>query len=490
MDFFNPEPVSPDTSDSTLSWGLNDKASIRGGLLDSGLFATTFNARIWPQGDLGMTFTPTLNEGNYFHTQRRNASRIQWREAYSFTRNFWGGTHNLKFGSNLAGTGLHGEIVEDPVSIRALTGNLLETIQFTGGSPIARTDLGLAMFAQDHWVLTPRFALEYGVRAETQRISATFHVEPRLGLVWTPLGNGKTVIRAGYGFFFDRDSLNIYGFGSWPQQIITKFGPDGSIIEGPDLYYNLTDAAARSEAPLTYAKRVPGNFAPNSKNWNVQLEHMFSNKFRVRATYRTSLGDGLVIMEPQIVQGLHAFVLSGTGTSKLRQLEITSALRTPRQGQVYLSFVHGKSTGNLNDYDSFLAGFPPAIILPDHYTVTPGDVPNRFIGWGTLRFPYKIAVMPKVEFRSGLPYSRLDEWQTYVGVPNSQRFPMFASVDARVAKDFKVTDKYSVRFSVSGINLTNHFNPVSVHNNIADPASGIFFSGYHRRYTMDFDFLF
>jgi hypothetical protein len=165
-------------------------------------------------------------------------------------------------------------------------------------------------------------------------------------------------------------------------------------------------------------------------------------------------------------------------------------MRAPREGQVYLSFVHGKSTGNLNDFDNFLGGYPPAIILPDHYTNTPGDVPNRFLGWGTLKFPGKIALMPKVEFRSGLPYSKVDAWQNYVGVPNAQRFPWFASVDARIAKDFKVNDKYSVRFAVSGINLTNHFNPVSVHANIADPWSGTFFSGYHRRYTMDFDFLF
>ena len=59
-----------------------------------------------------------------------------------------------------------------------------------------------------------------------------------------------------------------------------------------------------------------------------------------------------------------------------------------------------------------------------------------------------------------------------------------------MAKDFKITEQYSVRFAVSGINLTNHFNPVSVHANIADPLSGTFFSGYRRRYTMDFDVLF
>ena len=50
--------------------------------------------------------------------------------------------------------------------------------------------------------------------------------------------------------------------------------------------------------------------------------------------------------------------------------------------------------------------------------------------------------------------------------------------------------KYSVRFSVSGFNLTNHFNPEAVHWNIADPAFGLFFGQRGRRFTMDFDVLF
>ncbi len=95
-----------------------------------------------------------------------------------------------------------------------------------------------------------------------------------------------------------------------------------------------------------------------------------------------------------------------------------------------------------------------------------------------------------MEYRSGFPWSSYNAAQQYVGVPDSARFPASFSVDARVTKDIKVTDKYSFRFGVSGSNLTNHFNPISVHANMADPAYGIFFGEYHRRYTADFDVLF
>jgi hypothetical protein len=47
-----------------------------------------------------------------------------------------------------------------------------------------------------------------------------------------------------------------------------------------------------------------------------------------------------------------------------------------------------------------------------------------------------------------------------------------------------------VRFSVTGFNLTNHFNALAVHANVEDPQYGIFFGNYHRRYRGDFEVLF
>jgi len=40
---------------------------------------------------------------------------------------------------------------------------------------------------------------------------------------------------------------------------------------------------------------------------------------------------------------------------------------------------------------------------------------------------------------------------------------------------------------VAGSNLTDHFNPISVHSNIDDRQYGVFFGQYRRRFTADFD---
>jgi hypothetical protein len=84
----------------------------------------------------------------------------------------------------------------------------------------------------------------------------------------------------------------------------------------------------------------------------------------------------------------------------------------------------------------------------------------------------------------------VDALQNYAGTPNGSRYPHFFSADARVSKDLKVNRNHAVRLSVSGFNLTNHFNPEAVHFNIADPAYGLFFGHRGRRFTADFDFLF
>ena len=155
-----------------------------------------------------------------------------------------------------------------------------------------------------------------------------------------------------------------------------------------------------------------------------------------------------------------------------------------------MSYVHGRSVGNLNEFNSYLANYPSPVILPDRVSYLPGDIPNRFLAWGTVRLPWNFRIMPKVEYRSGFPYSPLNVYQSYNGAANQARFPGFIAVDARVSKDFKISPKYTMRLSVVGSNLSNHFNPVSVYASAGVPQSGLFFGAYRRRYTADFDVIF
>ena len=130
------------------------------------------------------------------------------------------------------------------------------------------------------------------------------------------------------------------------------------------------------------------------------------------------------------------------------------------------------------------------MVRPNQYGNLAADLPNRFLSWGLIKLPARFRIAPVVEYRSGFPYAELDASQNYADAPNQKRFPRFLAIDSRVSKDFQVTSQYAVRFSVSGFNLTNHFNPEAVHANVGDPAHGLFFGHRGRRFTVDFDVLF
>lgn len=104
-------------------------------------------------------------------------------------------------------------------------------IQGIGNSNEPFDNKPMGFFAQDSWRVNRHLAVNYGVRYDLE-ISPLFapatavnaaaeqalgvvegiprdykNVAPRVGLAWDPAGNGKTVIRAGYGMFYDHPLL-------------------------------------------------------------------------------------------------------------------------------------------------------------------------------------------------------------------------------------------------------------------------------------------
>jgi hypothetical protein len=95
----------------------------------------------------------------------------------------------------------------------------------------------LGLFWQDSWRLRPNLTLNYGVRYDVE-FPPKFkppvglalpayqalglqkgiqtdknNVQPRFGLAWDPRGDGKTVVRASYGIFYDHPLLGLYFLG-------------------------------------------------------------------------------------------------------------------------------------------------------------------------------------------------------------------------------------------------------------------------------------
>ncbi len=350
----------------------------------------------------------------------------------------------------------------------------------------------MTAYVQDHWSATPRLALDYGIRFEHQKLADSLRIAPRVGFAWTPFSDGRTVFRAGYGQFYDHIPLDIYTFGRYPVRTITYYDPNTGLPLGPPVTY--TDAVGSVTGPksfLVHGQRIAGAFSPRGTTVNLQLEHAFSHSVNVRAVYLDNRSVGLIVLDPQLLGDTPELVLNGDGSSTYRRLELTGRYAIKEGQQMVFSYVHSRAQGSLSTYDNFLGNFIMPIVRPDVYSVLPGDIPNRFLLWGSFNPGiWNLTVAPIVEYRNGFPYATYDMYQNYVGTPDLQRFRNFFSADARISRVFKVNAKYSVRLSVTAFNITNHFNPLLVHSDIADPQYGLFFGNYHRRYRFDFEVLF
>ncbi|MEP6716849.1 MAG: carboxypeptidase regulatory-like domain-containing protein [Terriglobia bacterium] len=486
-EFFNPEPVTPSYAQRSYVATAAHHLGLLGGTLDTSISYQRFHTFIGAQGNAEMTLTPEGNRGNYFGVQTRDAFRREWLEIWSPAPVQILGSHQLKVGSSLTVATNHGQFTFRPVNIVDTDGSLIERISFANTPQYKRTDLEYTFYAQDHWVLTPRFSFDYGLRVEHQRLASSLRLAPRGGFAWTPFSNGRTVFRAGYGQFYDHIPLDVYAFSRYPNRTLTD--ASGKAVR----YVNVIGSATGPRSFLINGERVAGAFSPRGATWNVQMEHRFARLLRIRGVYTDNRSVGLIVLERDQLGITDEVVLNGKGSSRYRQAEITGKMTWTDGRQFVFSYTHSRAEGNLNGFDKFLGNFALPRIRPDIYSNLPGDLPNRFLVWGHTDVPFwSLELDPMVEYRNGFPYAAVDAGQNYVGIPYSDktRFPKFFSADGRLARNFKISPKYTVRLSVTGYNMTNHFNALAIHNNIADPRYGEFFGNYHRRYRFDFDIIF
>ncbi len=217
-DYFNPQPVTPSYAQHDYVGTLTHHLGLWGGTLDSSVSLQRFSAVIGAQGDADMLLTPEGNHGNFFGGQNRDSRRTEWLEIWSLRPARFAGTHQVKMGSSLTSSSDQGRFTYRPVDILNTAGQELERIDFTNPPSFNRSDLEVTAYVQDHWTLNPKISFDYGARVEHQRLASSLRIAPRLGMAYSPFSNERTVLRFGWGDFYDHIPLDVYTFGRYPSR--------------------------------------------------------------------------------------------------------------------------------------------------------------------------------------------------------------------------------------------------------------------------------
>jgi len=326
----------------------------------------------------------------------------------------------------------------------------------TDGNPVAGVNrLDGSLWLQDDWRARDNLTFSYGLRFESENVISD-HADwaPRLGLSWG-LGHGqhvKTVLRAGFGVFYDRfdDDQMIQA------QRLNGITQVSYVIPNPMFFPQIpsvaTLAASATSVPTVY-RIAPNLNSPYALDSAVSIERQVTRNATVSVTYLNSRG-GRQWVTNDINAPFPGTYNPANPTSGVRPLGaaagniyeyISSGIY--RQHQVIANFRVNQRRVSLfgyyvfNNMHSDTAGVDTFAQNPWNLMADYGraelDIRHRVLLAGSVAMPLGIELYPMILARSGMPFSITTGEDLFgTGIHNGR--PAYASASTPTA-DVRVT---------------------------------------------------
>jgi len=380
------------------------------------------------------------------------------------------GRHTLKFGARLrevthdhnATDGFNGTFFFSSLAAYQSavegTGGLPTQFSITSGLPetsISMFDAGF--YIQDDWKVRPNLTLSGGLRLETQnRIGDHLDLAPRLAVAWG-IGHGKsapkTVLRAGFGLFYDRFPDNLV----LQAERLNGVNQEQIVVMNPCFFPNIPPSFTPNPCPgsqttiLPTIYRIdPGLHAPGVLQTAVVLERQVTRAINFSLTYLNARGfdqlltnnintplPGTFPVAPVYPLGQPGNVYEYQSEAVFRQQQFLAQfnVRMGAKLTLFSNYVLNYANSDTSGASSFPSN--PFDIGQD-YGRASFDYRNRFFMGGSYSLPYGFRVSPFVIVSTGQPYS-ITLSEDLIGSSQFNQRPAFASA-ASLPQNVVVTE--------------------------------------------------
>ena len=326
----------------------------------------------------------------------------------------------------------------------------------------------LALYAQDSWRVSRHLTVNYGLRWQTtfglfiasghdQTVNPSFSLlptfglperaphddrkqfGPRLGLAYSPGNSGRTVIRAGFGLFYNDLAQN--GWAAALQAVNGGLNPPAALID-------------------------PNYKTPYALHATGGVQHAFNSNWTASADYTHEEGNHAYRAYP-----FSATVFRSDNRSSYNALMLHLQGNVTKRFNLVANYTFSKAQtwgcvlGELFDYVNGVCN-PLNAFGPGDYGPSGEDVRHRFVLAGTVYIPggFELTTMTQAESARPFTITTADNSQriSVNGVPTALdafRGTPYIQMDLRITRPFKFGERWEVRPFAEFFNVFNRNNP-------------------------------
>jgi len=425
-----------------------------------------------PQGASPMELQPDTTLGNFFNRQHRASSSYQLVHVLTAHREGLGGSHVFKAGVDVMRTRYDGTSESRTVLVERADGTLARRLDFSGPTVQSLAATELAVFGQDRVQLHPRWYVEVGLRVDRDGVLERVNVSPRIGSAVMLNESGTIVLRGGWGMFVERTPSMAGAFTAFETSVDTRFRSD--------------DGTSGQSVHVTNTV-TPDLQTAASNTWDAALDYRWNERWAFHLGVLNRDGRHELLVVPVASEHVVERRLSSDGRSSYRDVEIRTQYTRGTRADIEATYTRSQSSGDLNVLTNYYDAVLTAIVGDNAYTRLATDVPHRLLVRGRVMPAQKWLVLGVLDWRTGLPYSTVDEMLDFVGARNDRRFPTYSRLELGVERRIKIM-KFQPWVGVRVSNVLGQFLPEDVQNNTGSPFFGTFYNAEPRRVRLQVRF--